>query len=721
MKKIVVLFVFALGINTLLAQLPDTTIIFAEDTINVIEDKYLLIPNTSSIGSKISIPIHKTPASISVVTSNIMLDQNAVVLSDALRNISGINVQSNLGTNDFFLIRGFESSSAGLILTDGVQSPDISIYEIYGFGFYDMYNVERVEVLKGPASFLYGSNTLSGAVNLTRKQPIPRNFTKLSFRMGGYKLKRATFDSGITNEDKKILFRINGLLQYSEQYRKGKFSKSNALNPSLVWNMGKHGTLNINFEYVNSQLIPDAGIPLYILDGKWRLPDIPPDMSFQTPLDESNQEIYKLYIDYGRNIGNFLDIKSKVYYKSNNGFTDLTVPNNPHPSISGAWVLERHIYSFSEKQTIFGNQNEAVFKYENQCFKNELLVGLESSLLKSNATRALSIVPSTLLFYHNETVKNNNDVFRLNDISCNSEIFTLAPYLVNYMHFSESFQILFGGRHDILNFETDRQNAPFDYFTMSLSSIPKPLSKSYEKFSPMLGIMFQESEDLWFYANASKSFSKGVRIIDSPITSTQFEIGYKYKSKDGKMRNSFAIYSLHKENIALPLQGRLQGFAHIPTGNQRSLGLELEVAAQPILDWYLFFNYAYTISDLLKYNARYINEYFKIGLKDFSNNSAAFVPAHLLNIWSTKELYRGLGVGAGIKYVGKQYAYIDNEFEMDGYFLYDMSLFYLSDQWELRMNIKNITGKKYLTRGFGPYSVIPAGSTYISSGINFVL
>ena len=107
MKKIVVLFVFALGINTLLAQLPDTTIIFAEDTINVIEDKYLLIPNTSSIGSKISIPIHKTPASISVVTSNIMLDQNAVVLSDALRNISGINVQSNLGTNDFFLIRGF--------------------------------------------------------------------------------------------------------------------------------------------------------------------------------------------------------------------------------------------------------------------------------------------------------------------------------------------------------------------------------------------------------------------------------------------------------------------------------------------------------------------------------------------------------------------------------------------------------------------------------------
>ena len=271
-----------------------------------------------------------------------------------------------------------------------------------------------------------------------------------------------------------------------------------------------------------------------------------------------------------------------------------------------------------------------------------------------------------------------------------------------------------------MKFKTDRQVAPFDYFTMSLSSIPKQYSKSHFKFSPMFGLIYKESENLWFYANAGKSFSRGKRIIDDPIISTQYEIGYKYKSKDGKIRNSFALYNLQKENIAIPLQGPLQGFAHSPTGNQRSQGLEFEIATKPTDDWYLAFTYAYTNADLLKYNALYINEYFKIGLDDFSDNTPAFIPAHLLNIWSTKELYEGFGIGAGIKYVGKQYAYIDNEFEIKGYFLYDMSLFYLSDQWEIRVNIKNITGKNYLTRGFGPYSVIPAGSTYISSGINFI-
>jgi TonB-dependent siderophore receptor len=721
MKKIITLFILVFWIKTLTAQMPDTTIIFEEDTIEVIEDKYLLMPNESSIGTKMSIPIHKTPASIGVVTSKVMIDQNAVVLSDVLRNISGINVQSNLGTNDFFLIRGFESSSTGLVLTDGIQSPDISMYEIYGFGFYDMYNIERVEVLKGPASFLYGANTLSGAVNLIRKKPIPRNFANLSLRIGDYRLKRGTFDAGTKSEDKRIMYRINGLVQYSEQFRNKKYSKSNALNPSITWNINNHETLNLNFEYLNNVIIPDAGIPLHIPDSKWRFPKVPLDISFQTPLDKSNQEIYKFYLDYSRKMGHSGEVNCKVFYKNISGFTDITVPHNPYPTISGAWILERHMYSFNEKQEIFGNQNEAMFRYENSGFKNDLLVGFEAFFLKSNATRALSQIPATLLFYHEESVKNTNDVLKLKEINCNSKIFTLAPYFVNYMHFTESFQILFGGRYDILNFKTDRQNAPFDYFTMSLSSIPETFSKTHFKFNPMFGLIYKESENLWFYTNAGKSFSRGKRIIDDPIISTQFEIGYKYRSKDGKIRNSFALYNLQKENIAIPLQGPLQGFAHSPTGNQRSQGLEFEIATKPTENWYFAFSYAYTNADLLKYNALYIDEYFKIALDDFSNNTPAFIPAHLLNIWSTKELYKGFGIGAGIKYVGKQYAYIDNEFEINGYFLYDMSLFYLSDLWELRVNIKNITAKKYLTRGFGPYSVIPASSTYISSGVNFIL
>jgi len=115
-----------------------------------------------------------------------------------------------------------------------------------------------------------------------------------------------------------------------------------------------------------------------------------------------------------------------------------------------------------------------------------------------------------------------------------------------------------------------------------------------------------------------------------------------------------------------------------------------------------------------------IDEYIKIQLGDFTNNSAPFIPAHLLNIWTTKKFNNGLGVGAGIKYTSKQFVYVDNDFEICGYFTYDATLFYEIDRWRCGLNLKNISGRKYYSRGFGPYSVIPTQSSDVSGTIDFV-
>src|SRR5688500_14495514 len=105
---------------------------------------------SSSVATKIEIPLRLTPASVSAVTRALAQEQGAVTVGDALRNASGINVQSNFGQHDFFVIRGFDSLQGGLVLTDGLAEPEAT--------FYHLYNVERVEVLKGPGGFLYGSN-----------------------------------------------------------------------------------------------------------------------------------------------------------------------------------------------------------------------------------------------------------------------------------------------------------------------------------------------------------------------------------------------------------------------------------------------------------------------------------------------------------------------------------------------------------------------------------
>ena len=142
----------------------------------VVTDRRFELPTTSSVATKIPLPLERTPLSVGVVTELQLKRQDAVVLGDALKNISGVNVHTGFGAHDFLVIRGFDSLSSGLVLTDGVQEPEVS--------FYNTYNLERVEVLKGPGAFVYGGNPLSGAVNLVRKRPLRGRFAVINAAAG---------------------------------------------------------------------------------------------------------------------------------------------------------------------------------------------------------------------------------------------------------------------------------------------------------------------------------------------------------------------------------------------------------------------------------------------------------------------------------------------------------------------------------------------------------
>ena len=154
------------------------------------------VPTLSTVATKVPVPLRLTPASIGVVNHGLFRHQSGVVLGDALRNVSGVNVQTVFGVTDFFIIRGFDSLSGGLVLTDGVAEPEAT--------FYHLYNLERVEVLKGPGAFLYGGNPLSGSVNLSRKQPIFKNALQVTGSYGPYHTARGKVDAGWADLDRGI-------------------------------------------------------------------------------------------------------------------------------------------------------------------------------------------------------------------------------------------------------------------------------------------------------------------------------------------------------------------------------------------------------------------------------------------------------------------------------------------------------------------------------------
>ncbi|MHC4676797.1 MAG: TonB-dependent receptor plug domain-containing protein, partial [Planctomycetota bacterium] len=196
------------------------------DSIVVFGEREKPLPSFNTIAAKIPISLRRTPASVSIIRQTLLKDQQGVVLGDALRNVSGINSHTGFGVFDYFTVRGFNSLENGLILTDGTAEPEIS--------FYNLYNVERVEVLKGPGSFLYGGNPLSGTINMVRKRPVFSTFARFSITYGYFNSYRNVIDVGTADLKQSLAARLTALWQGSDGYRNGKESQVLAVNPTFT-------------------------------------------------------------------------------------------------------------------------------------------------------------------------------------------------------------------------------------------------------------------------------------------------------------------------------------------------------------------------------------------------------------------------------------------------------------------------------------------------------
>ena len=230
---VILLTLFVSPANSAIADAEDEPSAKAESPVATERDVVLVeadlpfVPTTNTIATKLPVELAWTPANVGVVNGALIEEQNGWVLGDALQNISGVNVQTGQAVFDYFVVRGFDSLSSGLVLTDGAPEPESS--------FYQMYNAERVEMFKGPAGFLYGPNPLAGAVNIVRKQPVDYDFATFALRGGSFATYEGTLDWNVANSDGTQSFRLNGLYRESDGYRDGRESQVGGLNPSFTW------------------------------------------------------------------------------------------------------------------------------------------------------------------------------------------------------------------------------------------------------------------------------------------------------------------------------------------------------------------------------------------------------------------------------------------------------------------------------------------------------
>ncbi|MDX1502393.1 MAG: TonB-dependent siderophore receptor, partial [Thermoanaerobaculia bacterium] len=647
----------------------------------LVEESLPHLPSSNTIATKLPVAQEKTPANVGVVSSTLIEEQGGRVLGDALTNVSGVNVHTFNGVFDLFLVRGFDSISSGLVLTDGAPEPEAT--------FYQLYNTERVEVLKGPGGFLYGSNPLAAAVNIVREQPVPVSFGVVGLSAGSFDTFEGHFDLNRASRDGELAFRINGLWRESDGYRDRIDSEVTAFNPAMTWSSADGRSLNLNLELASSDYRPDAGLPIFLGE----TPDVPRSRSYGSPFDDSQQDVGRLQGDFETPLGDNLRLRNKLYYRDLDWQTSGTLLGFVIPGFAGLEVT-RSLLVLDDHQTFAGNQLELLWNGTTGGVSHTLVAGLEVARFDDEFRLDVAVLPSINLFDPVETAAPPLFFLPGQTQAGDTRSEVIAPYLVDQIAFNEKLQLMVGLRWDEIDFEDPVQGKSLDH----------------GEASPMLGLVYAATPRLSLYANAGRSFappSPRVTVPQSePEESRQLEAGLRRTLQNGRGRLTLAVYELERDNIAIPDDN---GFTQ-QVGDQRSRGVELELVGELPGGVRSTLAYSYNDAELTRFAESVLVGFFPptFATVDRSGNTAAFAPEHLLNVWLSRRFGSRFHLGLGGRFVDEQFIAEDNATVIDSYVTLDASISYLLRDWRLTLNLKNLADEEYDTRGFGGSSVIPA-------------
>jgi len=580
------------------------------------------------------------------------------------------------------VIRGFESLTSGLVLTDGIPEPEST--------FYPLYNVRQVEVLKGPASFLHGGNPLSGAVQLERKQPQAKRFADVTLGYGRYGTFDSAVDANAATGDGKLAARLNATWQGTDGYRDLPDGSIKGVNPTLSWRPDERTRLLLDYEFVRSEWPPDTGLPFVGTSGEALAP-VPRTRSYQSPYDASTQDVQRFRFEAERRLGSSAVLRNRFYYTELTWDSDGTLVNGAYPFPDGRTYVARTLVLLDDRQRLLGNQLELGATFDTGPLHHDLLAGFEVRSLTDRFTQDVAFLPPIDLLDPVETAQPPFATVPPLAQQGDSRALVVAPYLVDRVRFSSKVQAFLGARLDVLDYD-DPVNAT---------------ERDATRFDPMLGVTFSATRDLALHASwgqASAPPSTQVVGPREPEESRQAEVGAKLSLPGGKAFASIALYHLERDGIAIPDSTGLSR----QVGDQRSQGIELDLSVRPRPGWVTTAAYAYTDAELTRFSEIVPLQPPDFVVVDRSGNRAPFAPRHLFSLWTSKHFASGLGVALGLRSVSEQFVAEDNRFTIGGYTTLDAMLSYEVRRLRLRLNLRNLTGTEYETRGFGAVSAIPA-------------
>jgi iron complex outermembrane recepter protein len=672
-------------------QPPETPSAQTDEPIELVvtgeEDGYRV--TESSTGTRTDTPIRDIPQSIQVVPRQVLEDQKTLRLVDALRNVSGVFSSNSFGgTIDNFNIRGFDDAS---ILQNGFRQTNTE----GNFSLRDPASIEQVEVLKGPASVLYGNVEPGGVVNVVTKQPLADPFYSADLSIGSNSFYRGSLDlSGPLTPDKALLYRLNLAYQNAGSFRDFVNSERVFATPVFDLKLGDRTNLSINTSYLYDQRTLDRGI-VAIGTG---IADIPTSRFLGEPGDFRRSEQFGIGYRLEHEFNDNLKLRNAFQFLQNN---EKVFNTNATELDEDTGTLFRDYFDSTNEYKIYSMQTDLTSKFKTGSVNHQLLFGFD---LQRNTSEGFFRTPSdafdtSIVDRQTPSINIFNPIYNVlpPDISTfvllrddKTTTDSLGLFLQDQIALTDNLKLLVGGRFDTVTQERD------DKLNNSETS------QSNEAFSPRVGIVYQPIEPISLYASYSRSFApnSGVRVDGSllePTRGTQYEAGIRFEFSP-QLAANLAFYEITKSNIATtdPIN---QAFS-IAVGEQRSRGIEFDVSGQISPGWNVIASYSYTNAEISE------STDYPVG------NKVPNVPHNKASLWTTYEFqnggFKGFGLGMGLFYVDARQGDLENSFELPSYIRTDAAIYYRQNNWRATINFQNLFDVRYFeTSEIGRTTVIP--------------
>lgn len=695
--------------------------------------------------SRVPTPLLDTPQTVNVVTQQVLQEQRLTSMEDALRTVPGITFSAGEGGNqgDTPIIRGF--AARGDIFRDGIRDP--------GWYTRDLFNVDRVEVYKGPSAFAFGRGSTGGAINLVTKlptnSPVPyiEGFVS-GTTAGGY---RTEVDA--QGKKDNVTGRIAAMYQDMPTPDRDHVGvKRWGVAPSIKVDLNSETRAIVSYIYQGEESVPDYGVPYlpaptrnsagaltnggYYGNGQ-ATPPIPVPRSnwygvASGPLaDVVKTDTHIGTVKFERDLAPDLKISNATRYVSNNRFAINTAPRSllqadnttavtPGYPVDQMTIGRQH-FQIETNNTLLTNQTDIGGKFYTGSWLHTFSAGFEATRETRYQQRARGVGPSgnasnlcdpaqlscrTSAYYPVDT--SFGGYFGGWNTSLSTETTTIAAYAFDQIKLNEYFEVLGSIRQDhyVADFGDPGNATPTN----------RNLSRTDDMTSWRVGGVFHPTKNSSVYAAYGVSFNPSAEFgvlssalnnaanpLLAPEKNNTIEVGAKADFLNNKLSLSGAIFRIEKTNLRIPLDASASSANQVLVldGLARVDGIELGIAGAVTDKWQIFAGYSYLQSEILK-----TTNGAELG------RALPSTPHNNFNLWTSYAVTPDLTIGGGVQFQDDAFANTTNTSYVPSFWKFDaMAAYKVTKNSTLQLNVYNIGDAMYYAQYYAGHAV-PASGRY---------